>query len=96
MYPVDFEEFAIALGKEILLDYIKECFSKKVPLEQSFHAQAMHLFREYMLVGGMPQSIVAYAESHGNFEKSGVVLTQIMIIILFFKRCYIIFISSTH
>ena len=72
MYPVDFEEFAIALGKEILLDYIKECFSKKVPLEQSFHAQAMHLFREYMLVGGMPQSIVAYAESHGNFEKSDI------------------------
>lgn len=31
----------------------------------------MHLFREYMLVGGMPQSVVAYIESHGNFEKSG-------------------------
>ena len=72
MYPVDFEEFSIALGKEILLDYIKECFSKKVPLERSSHAQAMHLFREYMLVGGMPQSIVAYAESHGDFEKSDI------------------------
>ncbi|MBP5175290.1 MAG: AAA family ATPase, partial [Treponema sp.] len=60
MYPLDFEEFATALGKEILLEYIKDCFSKKQPLEQKYHAEAMHLFREYMLVGGMPQSVVAY------------------------------------
>ena len=34
MYPIDFEEFAVALGKEVLLDYIKECFLKNIPLEQ--------------------------------------------------------------
>ena len=68
MYPLDFEEFAAAVGKEILLDYIKDCWQKKIPLDQTFHAQAMHLFREYLLVGGMPQSVVAYVESHGDFE----------------------------
>ena len=72
MYPIDFEEFAVALGKEVLLDYIKECFLKNIPLEQEFHAQAMHLFREYMLVGGMPQSVVAYIESHGDFGASDI------------------------
>ncbi|MBP5357944.1 MAG: ATP-binding protein [Treponema sp.] len=72
MYPLDFEEFAVALGKGILLEYIKDCFTKQRPLEQKFHAEAMHLFREYMLVGGMPQSVVAYIESHGDFEKSDI------------------------
>ena len=72
MYPVDFEEFAVALGKEVLLDYIKDCWQKRVSLDQTYHAQAMHLFREYMLVGGMPQSVVAYVESHGDFSASDV------------------------
>ena len=72
MYPIDFEEFAVALGKEVLLAYIKECFLKNIPLEQEFHTQAMHLFREYMLVGGMPQSVVAYIESHGDFGASDI------------------------
>ena len=72
MYPVDFEEFAAALGKEVLLDYIKDCWEKHIPLDQTFHAQAMHLFREYMLVGGMPQSVVAYIDSHGDFSASDV------------------------
>ena len=29
MYPLDFEEFAIALGEELLIEYIKKCFEKK-------------------------------------------------------------------
>lgn len=40
-------------------------FSKKIPLDQKFHRKAMHLFKEYFLVGGMPQAIVAFA-SHGR------------------------------
>ena len=72
MYPVDFEEFAAALGKEVLLDYIKDCWQKQIPLDQSYHAQAMHLFREYILVGGMPQSVVAYIESHSDFSASDI------------------------
>ena len=72
MRTVDFEEFAVALGKEVLLDYIKDCWQKRVSLDQTYHAQAMHLFREYMLVGGMPQSVVAYVESHGDFSASDV------------------------
>ena len=72
MYPINFEEFATALGKEVLLDYIKDCWEKQIPLDQTYHAQAMHLFREYMLVGGMPQSVVAYIESHGDFSASDI------------------------
>lgn len=67
MYPVDFEEFSIYLGEELLLEYIKKCYEEKVPLERKMHERAMHLFKEYMLVGGMPQAVVAYAESGRDF-----------------------------
>lgn len=67
MYPVDFEEFMIYMGEEILLEYIEDCFHKKQPLEQKLHAKAMHLFKEYMLVGGMPQAIVAFAKNGRDF-----------------------------
>ncbi len=72
MYPCDFEEFANAMGEQVLLNYIKDCWRKKIPLEQTFHAKAMRLFREYMLVGGMPRSIVAYAENNRDFAASDI------------------------
>lgn len=67
MYPVDFEEFSIYLGEELLLEYIKKCYDEKVPLERKMHERAMHLFKEYMLVGGMPQAVVAFAENGRDF-----------------------------
>ena len=70
MYPVDFEEFAEAMGEELLLEYIRQCYREEKQLEQKMHAKAMRLFREYMLVGGMPQSIVAYAENGRDFFAS--------------------------
>ena len=67
MYPVDFEEFAMYLGEELLVEYIKKCYEEKVPLERKMHEKAMHLFKEYMLVGGMPQAVVAFAENGRDF-----------------------------
>lgn len=60
MYPMNFEEFAWAIDEEPLIIYIRQCFDKKVPLEQGFHAKTMLLFRQYMIVGGMPKSLSAY------------------------------------
>ena len=60
MYPVTFEEFMSAKGEDVLLEYIETCWKTKTPLDQKAHAKAMHIFREYILVGGMPQSIAAY------------------------------------
>ena len=68
MYPMDFEEFAWAIGEEPLMAYIRQCFDKKEPLEQGLHAKAMLLFRQYMIVGGMPKSLSAYLESNRSFE----------------------------
>lgn len=70
MYPCTFDEFVSALGEDVLLEYIRSCWEKRIPLEQSFHAKAMRLFNEYILVGGMPQSIVAYVEGNRDFYAS--------------------------
>lgn len=70
MYPMDFEEFCIALNEEQMVKYIKECFEKQHPLEEKLHHKAMLLFRQFMIVGGMPQSIVAYLENGRSFQKA--------------------------
>lgn len=70
MFPMDFEEFAWALGEEQMVAYIRKCFIDRKPLEQSLHSKAMLLFRQYMIVGGMPKSVLAYVEHDRDFAKS--------------------------
>ncbi len=70
MYPLDFEEFADALGENLLIDYIKDCFAKKMPLEQGLHGKAMLLFQQYMLIGGMPKPVVLFIENKKNFTEA--------------------------
>lgn len=72
MYPVDFEEFMVYMKEELLLEYIEDCFRKKRPLERKMHEKAMHLFKEYMLVGGMPQAVVAFAKNGRDFAAADV------------------------
>ena len=67
MYPLDFEEFVRFMGDDLLLEYIADCYKKNVPLERSMHIKAMHLFKEYMLVGGMPQAVLAYKNGDRDF-----------------------------
>lgn len=67
MYPMDFEEFAWALGEGMLIDYIKDCFEKKIPLHDSIHKKAMFLFKQYMLVGGMPKAVDEFVKHNKQF-----------------------------
>ena len=70
MYPMDFEEFCWALEEKPLVQYIRTCFEKKEPLDRSLHNKAMLLFKQYMLVGGMPMSLVAFLEGRRDFGKA--------------------------
>ncbi|MBP5331173.1 MAG: DUF4143 domain-containing protein, partial [Lachnospiraceae bacterium] len=67
MYPVDFEEFMDYLNEGILMEYIADCYDRHQPLEQKQHAKAMHLFKEYLLVGGMPRALVKFASNGRDF-----------------------------
>ena len=72
MYPVNFEEFMAYMNEEILLDHIRECFETGQPLDRQMHDKAMRLFKEYMLVGGMPQALVAYKNNGRDFAAADV------------------------
>lgn len=67
MYPMDFEEFADALGESMIIPYIKECFEKRIPLHDSIHKKAMFLFKQYMLVGGMPKAVDQFISLQKQF-----------------------------
>ena len=72
MYPMDFEEFCWALGNEQILEVIRSCFDKKEGLPNGLHNSAMLLFRQYLLVGGMPKSIDVFVSRSKDFGASDV------------------------
>lgn len=77
IYPLDFEEFLWAMGDEVTADFIEECYEKKKPLGDALHRKVMNLFRQYMLVGGMPQAVLEYVATK-DFEKTDVVKRRIL------------------
>ena len=76
MYPMDFEEFLWAMGNEVLMPYIRSRFEKQQPMGE-FHREAMHYFRQYLIVGGMPQAVAEYAASR-DFVKIDSIKRQIL------------------
>lgn len=69
MYPMDFEEFLWAMDNTILMDIIKKSFGSGKPMGQAMHRKAMDYFRQYLIVGGMPQAVKEYIETH-DFDKT--------------------------
>lgn len=63
MEPLDFEEFCWAMGEDMLAGSIRQAFDGLKPLPDALHKRAMRLWREYLLVGGMPQAVVRYLEN---------------------------------
>lgn len=66
MYPMTFDEFLVATGNVGLIaarDYANKI---RVPLDAPFHETFVELFRTYLLVGGMPEAVVAWVKS-GDF-----------------------------
>lgn len=68
MYPLDFEEFLWAMGDNVTIPFLKKCFDSLSPLGDAVHRKMMNLFRQYLLVGGMPQAVIEYVTSK-NFAK---------------------------
>lgn len=77
MFPLDFEEFLWALGDDTTIPLLKNCFNNKIPLGQAAHRKVMNDFRQYILVGGMPQAIIKYIEP-GDFEAVDKIKKQIL------------------
>lgn len=67
MHPMDFEEFCWALNEKPLIPYIRSCFKNREPLERSIHNKAMLLFKQYLLVGGMPKAVAEFLAGQKAF-----------------------------
>jgi predicted AAA+ superfamily ATPase len=77
IFPLDFEEFLWALGDNATAPLIKQCFVKKTPLGQALHKKIMNDFRQYILVGGMPQAVLEYVKTK-DFEAVDAVKRRIL------------------
>lgn len=63
LYPMDMEEFMVALGEDALVEQIKKCFQTDTPLPSALHSVAMQLYRQYLVVGGMPECVMQFAQT---------------------------------
>ena len=61
MFPMDFEEFlwANGVGTEAI-DFLRESFLSLSPLPDAIHARFLGLFRDYLVAGGLPDSVTEY------------------------------------
>lgn len=65
MYPLDFEEFMIAngVGAEAI-EALAECFRNLTTVADGLHKQVMSLFKRYLIVGGLPDAVNTYLDTH--------------------------------
>lgn len=65
MYPMDFEEFLLANGvQEATLSLLRECYSARKPVPDVIHDTLSRLFFSYIIVGGMPNVVQTYVDTH--------------------------------
>ena len=75
--PMDFEEYLWALGDETTVPYLRESYESDRALGGGTFEKLMKLWREYLLVGGMPQSVTEFANTR-SFEASDEVKRDIL------------------
>ena len=63
MYPMDMEEFLLALGEKDLVDRIHTCFDDNSPMPQALHEAGLKLYRQYLAVGGMPEVVARFIDT---------------------------------
>ena len=63
LYPMDFEEFLWAMGNDSLMSFILKSFEEKKELEPILHRKAMDYYKQYLIIGGMPQVVEEYIKT---------------------------------
>ena len=63
LYPMDMEEFLLAMGEQELVDRIHSCFHDDSAMPEALHEKCLDLYRQYLIVGGMPECVEKYVET---------------------------------
>ena len=70
MYPLDFEEFLWACNvSQDVVGRLRDCYENVCPVPDFLHDQIMERYRQYLIVGGMPE-VVATFLSNEDFKKT--------------------------
>lgn len=77
LYPLDFEEYLWARGRESLADEIRSHCETLESLPEGLHKVAQELYREYLVVGGMPACVNAFVREK-SFLDAASAQTQIV------------------
>lgn len=63
LYPMDIEEFMLAMGEDVLVNEIRTHFTDNTPMPSAYHDTAMNLYRQYLVVGGMPECVMQFSQT---------------------------------
>lgn len=66
LYPMDFEEYLLALGEEKLISEIKIHYESNEALMNPIHEKALDLYKKYLVLGGMPAMINNFIDNECN------------------------------
>lgn len=69
MYPMDFEEYLLAMNEELLIDLIKTSYKTNKPLSSAVHIKALNLYRTFLITGGMPESVKSMIDAECDYVK---------------------------
>lgn len=70
LYPLDFEEFLTAMGNDLLIYEITECYTQMSPMNEGLHQKALDLYHDYLIIGGMPEAVKAFIETNSYIDAS--------------------------
>lgn len=72
LFPFDFEEYLWARGKEFLCQEIRNSYDKMQALPEALHQEALEIYKEYLIVGGMPEAIKVFLSEMSFLEASNI------------------------
>ena len=80
LYPMDFEEFLMAINEEKLLKIIEQSYNTMKPMMNNLHEKALKLYYDYICIGGMPVAVLEYIKKEKNILKVNDEITEMIII----------------
>lgn len=69
MYPMSFDEYLMAIGKNDLIDLIRNSYDNDLPLSEGLHNMCLNHYKEYLVLGGMPMSIKQFIDNDMDYIK---------------------------
>ena len=68
LFPMDFEEYLMALGEDMLIEEIRKHYNSNEKVLDSIHEKSLDLYKKYLILGGMPKVIENFIENDLNIS----------------------------